>query len=143
MRLTIFVLLLSSSILVLGQEYEKRSLSDTLKIDINGDGSLDYAIFTIDECKELKIQSNKDYSFGCGSEEYFDYPSQLEWVDYWGIFPKQVTEESILTPEGDLDSRNIDMQNDGIYLMKEDDGLIIIGVLTFMDGNPYWIHQYC
>ncbi|MEO9485709.1 MAG: hypothetical protein ABJG47_19795 [Ekhidna sp.] len=143
MRLFIFISLLSSFLMASSQTYEKIDLSTSISIDVNGDGSDENISFTKGECAQIMIQGDSEYLFGCGSKTYFEFPSQLEWVDYWGIFPKQKTEEGILNSNGDLEVRSIVMQNDGIFLMKEEDGLIIIGVLTFMEGKPYWIHQYC
>lgn len=134
---------MSVSIALSAQPNDRISLSEVIKLDIDGDGKIESISFIEGECARIKIKGDSEYLFGCGDITHVEFLSQLEWVDYWGIFPKQRTEENIFTSEGDIETRKIDMQSDGIYLMKEDDGLIIIGVLTFMNGKPYWIHKYC
>ena len=118
-----------------------QSLTDTLRVDIDGRGNLEQIFFEGDDCRRLIISGgdlDTNLELGCGSK--IAHIGEFSWVDNWKIVKKQLTYEVTFLDNGDIDgTRNVEMQNDGIYIgITEPTGG---GIITFLNGKLTWIHQ--
>lgn len=114
------------------KDYKVYSLKDSIRIDLNGDQIRDKAYFNSDKNiiiedgksgKETKIKNASDDDFG--------------WVEYWAVTNDKKTFE-ITIVNGDIgDEIETTLEYPSIIVRKEGIG----GVITFKNGEYYWIHQ--
>ena len=127
-------------------DFKKASLykiTDTIKADFNGDGVVDQVYFEKNSVTSGVIirhgETNEEIRIGFGKQ--FDYLTDFNWVDYWGLVEDKETFEVIFAEDGDiLESREITLQNPSIFVGKDEVGG---GLITFKNGEYIWIHQTC
>ncbi|MEO9871189.1 hypothetical protein [Ekhidna sp.] len=121
-----------------------QSLTDTLKVDIDGKG-LEESIYFIDynNCKQLRIIGGDlldEVIIGCENPNQLIEHEDFGWVEYWKIFTGRKTYEIYFEDNGDIaGDRAVTLQNDGVYVGKLDPSGG--GIITFLDGKLTWIHQ--
>ena len=120
--------------------YEEYCINDTIKLDLNGNGKIERIYFNNTHCPKIIIEEKDQdlISIGCGKENYEGFPNALGWVNLWCIVSDKETLE-ILVEDGELvGERIIELERPSIYIGKEEAGG---GIITYRNGNLYWIHQ--
>jgi len=123
------------------KNYEEYKITDTINIDLNGNGILEQIYFDNKDCLKLLIKEKgqKTISIGCGKEEYDGFPNDIGWVDLWCAVKDKKVWEVLITEEGDIDKDTIvSLERPSIYIGKEEAGG---GIITYRNGNLYWVHQ--
>ncbi len=127
----------------LDNEFKKATLfqlTDTIVADFNGDGNLDQATFRKKNKTSGIIikhgKTNEEVKIGFG--EPFDYLTEFNWVDFWGLVNDSETYEIVFENNEIVGDRTVTLENPSIVLRKEEVGG---GVITFKDGKYQWIHQ--
>ena len=127
----------------LESEFEKATffqLTDTIVADFNGDGNLDHALFEkVNGTSGIIIKhgkTNEEVKIGFG--EPFDYLTEFNWVDFWGLVNDSETYEIVFEDNEIVGDKTVTLENPSIVLIKEEVGG---GVITFKDGKYTWIHQ--
>jgi hypothetical protein len=130
------------------EEYRKQSLSgfkkatlyvltDTIKADFNGDGTLDKAFYKEEnETSGIIIkhgQTNEEFRIGFGKDFCTWRDFDCNWVDYWGLVEDKETFESIIKDDEIAGDRKVKLGKDEVGG----------GLITFMKGKYLWIHQTC
>jgi len=135
-------------------DYKKQSLSgfkkatlfkltDTIRADFNGDGTLDKAFYKKDNTTSGIIiihgKTNEEVRIGFGKP--FSHFTEFDWVDYWGLVEDRETSETTFAEDGDiLGSKKVKLLNPSIALGEDELGG---GLITFINGKYLWIHQTC
>ncbi|MGY2131771.1 hypothetical protein ACW9KT_06065 [Hymenobacter sp. HD11105] len=67
--------------------------------------------------------------------------SNFEWVDYWNLFTKASTLETLFDKSGDTSgARTVRLKHPAIEIGREETG----GGMIYWNGKKYiWIHQTC
>ena len=123
------------------KNYREYRISDTINIDLNGNGILESVYFEDNDCPKLLIKEKGQelISLGCGKEEYEGFPNAVGWVDLWCVVSDKKVWEVLFTEDGDIDKDTIvDLERPSIYIGKEEAGG---GIITYRNGKLYWIHQ--
>lgn len=114
------------------EDYKIYPLEDTIKVDFNGDQTIDEAFFN--SKKNIIIKNGKS-----GKETIVKNASDddFSWVEYWAVTNDKKTFE-ITIVNGDIGSEvEIPLEYPSIIVRKEGIG----GVITFKNGEYKWIHQ--
>ncbi len=122
------------------KNYKEYQVSDTISIDLNGNGTLERIYFDRKDCSKLIIEEKgKDLiSIGCGKEEYKGFPKAIGWVNLWCVVSDKKTIEVIVKDGELLEDKIVSLEQPSIYLGKEEAGG---GIITYRNGELYWIHQ--
>ncbi|KZS42923.1 hypothetical protein AWE51_16300 [Aquimarina aggregata] len=146
-KLLVLIAFILIGLLSFGQEdfdfkkFESFSLKDTIYIDLNGNNIMEKVYIKEIECRKLFIreEGSKPIFFGCGNKDGLDLLSEVEWVDQWCIvFDKQV-KEVLFKEDGDIDKDTLfNLERPSIYIGKKEAGG---GIITYKEGELYWIHQ--
>lgn len=118
------------------------SLTDTIRLDLNGNGVIDKVYFVEDSCKRLIVEEDGEYliEIGCGREDENGLPNAVGWVDHWYIVRDLEQSEAIIDDDQVLGDSEVILERPSIYVGKEEAGG---GIITFLNGKPYWVHQSC
>tara|TARA_B100001750_G_C15324138_1_gene503771 strand:- start:56 stop:634 length:579 start_codon:yes stop_codon:yes gene_type:complete len=122
------------------KDYKELNITDTISIDLNGNGITELIYFDQRGCPKLIIQEiGQDLiSLGCGNLDYKGLPKAMDWVNLWCIVYDKETYEVIMN-NGEIEAeRMVKMESPGIYIGREEGGG---GIITYKDGGLYWIHQ--
>lgn len=123
------------------QNFEEYDLTDTIEVDISGDGLNEKIYFTKDSCKQIIIErlNQKNISIGCNETKYLDYPELVDWVNFWGVVKVKKTWEVLFTATGDLEKDTVvQLEHPSIYIGKREVGG---GIITFKEDKVRWVHQ--
>lgn len=122
------------------QEYQEYKITDTITIDLNGNGVLEQIYFENEECPRLLIKEkgHKTISIGCGRENSKGLPNAVGWVDLWCVvFDKETFE--IIIEEGQIVGESIvRIERPSLFIGKQESGG---GIITYKNDELYWIHQ--
>jgi hypothetical protein len=122
-------------------DYKEYQLTDTISIDLNGNGINESIYFDHKDCPKILIsESGKELiSIGCGREEYKGLPNAVGWVDTWCVVSDKEVWEVLFKEDGDIDKDTIiNLERPSIYIGKEEAGG---GIITYRNGRLYWVHQ--
>ncbi|MCH3882987.1 MULTISPECIES: hypothetical protein [Tenacibaculum] len=122
------------------KNYKEYRVTDTISIDLNGNGIFERIYFDKKDCPKLIIEEKeKDLiSIGCGKEEYSGFPNAIGWVNLWCVVSDKETFE-IIVEDGELvGDRIVNLERPSIYFGKEEAGG---GIITYRNGELYWVHQ--
>lgn len=123
------------------QKFEEYDLTDTISVDLTGNGNNEKIYFIKDSCKQIIIerQGQGTISIGCNDLRYLDYPELIDWVNLWGVVRDKITWEMLFTETGDLDKDTIiELRQPGIYIADRDAGG---GIISLQEDTIRWIHQ--
>ncbi len=123
------------------KNYQEYKLTDTIQIDLNGNGILESVYFDNNDCPKILIKEKGQelISFGCGKEEYDGFPNAIGWVNLWCTVKDKKVWEVLFTEDGDIDKDTIvNLERPSIYIGKEEAGG---GIITYRNEKLYWIHQ--
>ena len=123
------------------KDYQEYKMTDTIQIDLNGNGILESVYFDNNYCSKILIKEKgqKLISFGCGKEEYDGFPNAVGWVNLWCVVKDKKVWEVLFTEDGDIDKDTIvNLERPSIYIGKEEAGG---GIISYRNGKLYWIHQ--
>ena len=122
------------------KNYKEYRVTDTISLDLNGNGILERIYFDKKDCPKLIIEEiGKDLiSIGCGKEEYKGFPNAIGWVNLWCVVSDKETFE-IIVEDGELvGDKIVNLERPSIYVGKEEAGG---GIITYRNGELYWVHQ--
>lgn len=122
------------------KEYKEYRITDTISVDLNGNGILEQIYFDKEDCPKLIIEEKgqNTISIGCGKEEYKGFPNAIGWVNLWCVVYDKKTFE-IIVEDGELiGDKTVKLERPSIYVGKEEAGG---GIITYKNGKLYWIHQ--
>ncbi|ARV08304.1 hypothetical protein BTO05_01100 [Winogradskyella sp. PC-19] len=122
------------------KKYKEYRITDTISIDLNGNGILERVYFDKKDCPKLIIEEKgqNPISIGCGKEEYKGFPNAIGWVNLWCVVYDKETFE-IIVEDGELiGDKTVNLERPSIYVGKEEAGG---GIITYKNGKLYWIHQ--
>ncbi|KEZ94454.1 hypothetical protein [Nonlabens ulvanivorans] len=123
------------------KDYLEYKMTDTIQIDLNGNGILESVYFDNNDCSKILIKEKGQelISFGCGQEEYDGFPNAVGWVNLWCVVKDKKVWEVLFTEDGDIDKDTIvNLERPSIYIGKEEAGG---GIISYRNGKLYWIHQ--
>jgi hypothetical protein len=123
------------------EDYKEYRISDTINVDLNGNGILESVYFENNDCPKILIKEDGKelISIGCGSEGFYGFPKAIDWVDLWCVVSDKIVWEVLFTENGDIDKDTIaNLERPSIYIGKEEAGG---GIITYRNGKPYWIQQ--
>ncbi len=122
------------------KNFKEYRVTDTISIDLNGNGILERIYFDKKYCPKLIIKEEGQdlISIGCGVEEYDGFPNAVGWVNLWCVVSDKETFE-IIVEDGELVGEKIvNLERPSIYVGKEEAGG---GIITYRNGELYWVHQ--
>jgi len=117
-------------------------LSDTLELDMNGNGTSEFIFWDLGYCTSLVIRESgaADIRIGCNVQWQNGLPETVDWVNIW----YQVTEQEVFETTFDdneiLGERKVKLDNYGFYIGKAEAGG---GVIGYVDGQLVYLHQGC
>jgi hypothetical protein len=122
------------------KNYKEYRISDTIQIDLNGNGIMEKIYFENKNCPKLiiKEKGHNLISIGCGKEEYKGFPNAIGWVNLWCIVYDKETFEVIVQNGELIGEEKVNLERPSIYVGKEEAGG---GIITYNNGELYWIHQ--
>lgn len=122
------------------QDYKEYRITDTISIDLNGNGILELIYFDKKDCPKLIIAEKGQglISIGCGKEEYKGFPNAIGWVDLWCVVYDKETFEVIVEDEELVGDKIVSLERPSVYVGKEEAGG---GIITYRNGEFYWVHQ--
>ncbi|WP_053989909.1 hypothetical protein [Mangrovimonas sp. TPBH4] len=122
------------------KNHKEYCITDTINLDLNGNGIIEKIYFDNKSCPKLIIEEKGQdlISIGCGIEKYKGFPNAIGWVDLWCIVSDKETFE-ILVEDGELiGDKTVTLERPSLYVGKEEAGG---GIITYKNGELYWIHQ--
>ena len=122
------------------KNYNEYRVTDTISLDLNGNGILERIYFDKKDCPKLIIEEKGTdlISIGCGKEEYNGFPNAIGWVNLWCVVSDKETFE-IIVEDGELvGDKIVKLERPSIYVGKEEAGG---GIITYRNGELYWVHQ--
>jgi len=122
------------------KNYREYCVTDTISIDLNGNGIFERIYFDKKDCPKLIIEEKGQdlISIGCGKEEYKGFPNAMGWVNLWCVVSDKETFE-ILVEDGELvGDKIVNLERPSVYVGKEEAGG---GIITYRNGELYWVHQ--
>ncbi|WP_299103533.1 hypothetical protein [uncultured Winogradskyella sp.] len=120
--------------------YKEYRVTDTISLDLNGNGILERIYFDKKDCPKLIIEEKGQdlISIGCGKEEYNGFPNAIGWVNLWCVVSDKETFE-VVVKDGELvGDKIVKLERPSIYVGKEEAGG---GIITYRNGELYWVHQ--
>ena len=122
------------------KNYKEYKITDTVNIDLNGNGILEKIYFDYKDCPKLfiKEKGKKTISIGCRKNDYEGFPNAIGWVDLWCVVYDKETFEGIIKDGEILDDKIIKLERPSLFVGKEEAGG---GIITYRNGKLYWVHQ--
>jgi len=117
-------------------------LSDTLELDMNGNGTSEFIFWDLGYCTSLVIREAgaDDIRIGCNIQWQNNFPETVDWVNIWYRVTEQEVFETTFDDNEILDERKVKLDNYGFYIGKEEAGG---GVIGYVDGQLVYLHQGC
>ncbi len=122
------------------KNYKEYRITDTISIDLNGNGILERIYFDKKDCPKLIIEEKGQnlITIGCGKEKYNGFPNAIGWVNLWCVVSDKKTFE-IIVENGELvGDKIVYLERPSLYVGKEEAGG---GIITYRNGELYWVHQ--
>jgi hypothetical protein len=122
------------------KNYKEHKITDTINIDLNGNGILEQIYFDNKDCPKLLIKEKGQemISIGCGKEDYEGFPNAIGWVDLWCVVSDKETFEVIIKGGDILGDEIVSLERPSLFIGKEEAGG---GIITYKNGKLYWVHQ--
>lgn len=122
------------------KNYTEYRVTDTINIDLNGNGILERVYFNKKDCLKLIIEEKGKnlISIGCTKEDYNGFPNDIDWVNLWCVVSDKETYEVIVKGGELVDDKIVNLDRPSIYIGKEEAGG---GIITYKNGEFYWVHQ--
>jgi len=122
------------------KKYREYCVTDTISIDLNGNGILERIYFDRKDCHKLIIEEKGQnlISIGCGKEEYKGFPNAVGWINLWCIVSDKETFEIIVEDGQIIGDKTVNLERPSLYVGKEEAGG---GIITYKKGELYWVHQ--
>jgi hypothetical protein len=122
------------------KNYTEYRITDTISIDLNGNGISERIYFDNNDCPKLIIEEKgKDLiSIGCGKVEYKGFPNAIGWVNLWGVVSDKETFEIIVEDGVLVETKIVNLVRPSIYIGKDEGGS---GIIAYRNGELYWLHQ--
>jgi len=117
-------------------------LSDTLELDMNGNGTSEFIFWDLGHCTSLVIREAgaADIRLGCNIPQQNDLPETVDWVNIWYRITEQEVYETTFDDNEILGERKVKLDNYGFYIGKDEAGG---GVIGYVDGQLVYLHQGC
>jgi len=117
-------------------------LSDTLELDMNGNGTSEFIFWDLGHCTSLVIREAgaSDIRLGCNIPQQNDLPETVDWVNIWYRITEQEVYETTFDDNEVLGERKVKLDNYGFYIGKDEAGG---GVIGYVDGQLVYLHQGC
>ena len=117
-------------------------LSDTLELDMNGNGTSEFIFWVLGHCTSLVIRepSAADIRIGCYIQHQNNLPETVDWVNIWYRITEQEVYETTFDDNEVLGEHKVKLDNDGFFIGKDEAGGGIIG---YVDGQLVYLHQGC
>ena len=116
--------------------------SDTLELDMNGNGTSEFIFWDLGDCTSLVIQEAgaDDIRIGCNIQWQNDLPETVDWVNVWYRVTEQEVFETTFDDNEILGERKVKLDNYGFYIGEAEAGG---GVIGYVDGQLVYLHQGC
>ena len=117
-------------------------LSDTLELDMNGNGTSEFIFWDLGHCTSLVIREAgaADIRLGCNIPQQNDLPETVDWVNIWYRITEQEVFETTFDDNEILGERKVKLDNYGFFIGKDEAGG---GVIGYVDGQLVYLHQGC
>ena len=117
-------------------------LSDTLELDMNGNGTSEFIFWDLGYCTSLVIREAgaDDIRIGCNIQWQNNLPETVDWVNIWYRVTEQEVFETTFDDNEILGERKVKLDNYGFYTGKAEAGG---GVIGYVDGQLAYLHQGC
>jgi len=117
-------------------------LSDTLELDMNGNGTSEFIFWDLGYCTSLVIREAgaDDIRIGCNIQWQNNLPETVDWVNIWYRVTEQEVFETTFDDNEILGERKVKLNNYGFYIGKAEAGG---GVIGYVDGQLVYLHQGC
>ena len=117
-------------------------LSDTLELDMNGNGTSEFIFWDLGYCTSLVIRESgaDDIRIGCNIQWQNNLPETVDWVNIWYRVTEQEVFETTFDDNEILGERKVKLDNYGFYIGKAEAGG---GVIGYVDGQLVYLHQGC
>ena len=117
-------------------------LSDTLELDMNGNGTSEFIFWDLGDSTSLVIREAgaDDIRIGCNIQWQNDLPETVDWVNIWHRVTEQEVFETTFDDDEILGERKVKLDNFGFYIGKAEAGG---GVIGYVDGELVYLHQGC
>ena len=117
-------------------------LSDTLELDMNGNGTSEFIFWDLGNCTSLVIREAgaDDIRIGCNIQWQNNLPETVDWVNIWYRVTEQEVFETTFDDNEILGERKVKLDNYGFYIGKAEAGG---GVIGYVDGQLVYLHQGC
>ena len=117
-------------------------LSDTLELDMNGNGTSEFIFWDLGHCTSLVIREAgaADIRLGCNIPQQNDLPETVDWVNIWYRITEQEVYETTFDDNEVLGARKVKLDNFGFFIGKDEAGG---GVIGYVDGQLVYLHQGC
>jgi len=117
-------------------------LSDTLELDMNGNGTSEFIFWDLGYCTSLVIREAgaDDIRIGCNIQWQNNLPETVDWVNIWYRVTEQEVFETTFDDNEILGERKVKLDNYGFYIGKAEAGG---GVIGYVDGQLVYLHQGC
>ena len=105
-------------------------LSDTLELDMNGNGTSEFIFWDLSDGTSLVIREAgaDDIRIGCNVQWQNDLPETVDWVNLWYRVMEQEVFETTFNDNEVLGERMVKLVNYGFYIGKEEAGGGVIGM---------------
>lgn len=116
-------------------------LSDTLELDMNGNGTSEFIFWDLGYCTSLVIHEAgaADIRLGCNIPQQNDLPETVDWVNIWYRITEQEVYERTLDDEV-LGERKVKLDNYGFFIGKDE---TVGGVVGNVDGELVYLWLGC
>jgi len=116
--------------------------SDTLELDMNGNGTSEFIFWDLGYCTSLVIREAgaDDIRIGCNIQWQNNLPETVDWVNIWYRVTEQEVFETTFDDNEILGERKVKLDNYGFYIGKAEAGG---GVIGYVDGQLVYLHQGC
>ena len=118
-------------------EYLK--LSDTLELDIDGNGTSEFIFWDLGYCTSLVVHEAgaADIRLGCNIPQQKDLPETVGWVNIWYRITEQEVYERTFDDDEVLGERKVKLDNYGFFIGKDETGF------GYVDGQLVYLWQGC
>ena len=117
-------------------------LSDTLELDMNGNGTSEFIFWDLGHCTSLVIREAgaADIRLGCNIPQQNDLPETVDWANIWYRITEQEIFETTFDDNEILGERKVKLDNYGFFIGKDEAGG---GVIGYVDGQLVYLRQGC
>ena len=123
------------------KNFKEFRLTDTLHIDLNGNGILEKVYFENTTCSKIIIKEEGEQiqiSLGCRKQNYKEFPDTLDWVNLWWIVSDKETFEVLVKEVELIRNKIVNLERPCLYIGEEEFGG---GIITYKKEELHWIHQ--